>query len=78
MLEKLKADRAHLEGLVRKYSALLHSNEGALKYVNHLIEIAEGKDSLSAEEFAKMVAGEGATAEIIKNDSSGTNQKSVS
>lgn len=70
MIDQIKADIEQMRARVRDYRALLHAEQGAIKYAEHLLNILEGEYSISAQDFAEMVAGKGATAEIIPNDNS--------
>jgi hypothetical protein len=76
MIDRLLSDKKRLQGQAKEYAALLHSTEGALKYIEYLIEVVE-QPELSIEELAKMTGAD--SIEIIKHDdSSGNNQASVS
>lgn len=67
MIDRLKKDLEKLKGQEREYLALLHSTQGAIQYVEYLISAIDG-ESISLDDFAKMVAGEGAKAEIYESE----------
>jgi hypothetical protein len=70
VIEQIRSDIESMRARVRDYRALLYAEEGAIKYAEHLLNILEGEDSISVQEFAEMVGGAGAKAEIIPNDNS--------
>lgn len=67
MIDRLKKDLETLKGQEREYLGLLRSTQGAIQYVEYLISAVDS-ESLSLDEFAKMVAGEGAKAYIHESE----------
>lgn len=76
MINLLLNDKKRLEREAKEYASLLNGTEGALKYVNYLIDQLQS-DSLSLDDLAKMTGAD--SIEVIKNDDSGRdNQTSIS
>ena len=56
----------YLRAEIAKMQQVVTAHNGAIEFAQHLLSQVENDDGMPVDEFAEMIAGNGATAEVIE------------